>query len=108
MVQSCVVLGILIVSFPLALAVEHGKDHLASLLIERGANVHMRVGKGRTLLMIAVAHADEGLVRLLLDSGSDRGARDESGMKASAYIQMAERVPREHQEKIVRMVEEGA
>jgi ankyrin repeat protein len=53
------------------------------VLLERGANPNLAGARGLTPLMMAAAtSADPTMVRLLVDSGADVGARDENGRTA--------------------------
>ena len=62
---------------------------LIALLIERGADVNVRIAGGLTPLMIA-ASGSPRLVRLLVDAGADVNARDENG---ASVLRMARESP---------------
>jgi uncharacterized protein len=71
-------------STPLIEAVSHGRLEAAQLLIDRGADVNLGDANNTTPLMIAAnastAIANPGeLVRLLLQHGAKRGAKDSRG-----------------------------
>ncbi len=71
-------------STPLIESVRHGKLEAAQLLIERGADVNLGDSNGTTPLMIAaetsavIANPAE-FIRLLLQHGAKRGAKDSRG-----------------------------
>jgi ankyrin repeat protein len=64
-------------------------DELIALLIEKGANVNVRIANGLTPLMIAVSGPPR-IVRLLIEAGADIQARDDGGM---SVLRMAEESP---------------
>lgn len=55
---------------------------IATLLIERGADVDAADGRGNTPLMLAAAECDAPTVRLLLQAGADMGATNMLGLTA--------------------------
>lgn len=52
---------------------------LIAMLIDRGADVNVRIENGLTPLMIAVSGSPR-LVRMLVEAGADVNARDDSGV----------------------------
>ncbi len=71
---------------------------LISLLIERGADVNVRIATGLTPLMIAVSGSPR-LVRMLVEAGADINAKDDSGV---SVLRMAKDNPEN-----VRILEEA-
>lgn len=59
------------------------RNEIARMLIQNGANVNHRTGTargdGQTTLHFAATDRNAGLVRLLLDAGANRNAKDASG-----------------------------
>lgn len=64
---------------PLHLAALHRRKEIASLLLDRGADVNARGDRGRTPLHYAVESRSAGLVQLLLDRGASMATVDDSG-----------------------------
>jgi ankyrin repeat protein len=66
-------------STPLHMAAKRGDTHVASCLIEAGANVDARAADQSTPLHEAIVNEHEALVQLLLDAGADPGAAANNG-----------------------------
>jgi len=67
---------------PLMYACSNGRQDVAVLLRERGANLNAASGDGRTVLMYAVRARAHDIVRWLLAQGVEVNARDSSRMTA--------------------------
>jgi ankyrin repeat protein len=63
---------------PLQIAASMGNLHVASMLIDAGANVRAITDTGRTALHFAVLGSHLDLTRLLIEKGADIDARDTS------------------------------
>jgi ankyrin repeat protein len=59
-------------------------------LLGRGFDVESRDAYRRTPLLVAVANRQVDMVRLLLDAGADRNARDQDGQGAAELLAVAE------------------
>ena len=55
----------------LSLAIRSRQDQVASLLVESGADIHLRVPEGQPPLHFAIATGCHGTVKALLDAGTD-------------------------------------
>ena len=64
---------------PLAWSVLHGQTEATRLLIENGADVNMKDGKGSTPLHSAAVFGRAGVAKLLLENGADFQARNDDG-----------------------------
>ena len=64
---------------PLAWSALHGQTEAARLLIENGADVNMKDGKGSTPLHSAAVFGRAGVAKLLLENGADFQARNDDG-----------------------------
>ena len=64
---------------PLFLAIMHYHNHLAPLLLRRGADVTIPDHRGWTPLHTAASRADEDLVKTLLARGAELEAREQEG-----------------------------
>lgn len=53
-----------------------------SVMLDAGVPVNMRTSEGETLLMLASKHGHPETVRLLLEKGADRDAKDSNGNSA--------------------------
>ncbi|MBQ3525497.1 MAG: ankyrin repeat domain-containing protein [Akkermansia sp.] len=68
---------------PLMLAVHSDDTEAASLLLQAGADVHLRDNNGRTAFLHAVAHCDNrDILELLLKHGANAFVKDNSGANA--------------------------
>jgi ankyrin repeat protein len=66
---------------PLIVACSSGKDEIAGLLIENGADIHLKASNGATALIMA-ANTSLGITKLLLSKGADIHARSGNGTGA--------------------------
>ena len=73
---------------PLMDAVFVGSLELVELFLSRGAAVDLQSKDGQTALVIAVGRNDEGMARLLLESGADAEAKDKLGFTARKYAEL--------------------
>ncbi len=63
-----------------------GQTKVMRRLLERGADVHAKMGKeGTTALMAAINHGDPEAIRLLLSKGADANAKNAKGQTALAW-----------------------
>ncbi|MEQ9238102.1 protein kinase domain-containing protein [Coleofasciculus sp. E2-BRE-01] len=68
---------------PLHWAVSNNKPEIAQLLIDRGADIHIRYdADGHTVLHIAVQHDTKAMAELLIEQGADVHATDNFGNNA--------------------------
>ncbi len=69
---------------PLHLAAAHGPTTLVRLLLDQGASVHLADERKMTPLLAAVSSEDQNAatVKLLLERGADREAKDQFGQNA--------------------------
>lgn len=76
-------------------AVEMGYTDLATLLLEKGANVNQKDADGVTPLMAAGQNAGPypKMVRLLLDKGADAAIKDKQGLTAVQRLEKAKAGP---------------
>jgi ankyrin repeat protein len=58
----------------LSLAIRHRQDHVASLLVENGADIHLRVPEGQPPLHFAIATGCHRTVKAMLHAGADPNA----------------------------------
>jgi ankyrin repeat protein len=70
---------------PLQMAISNKYSTVASLLIERGANVSNIDKKGRTGLHLAAAHGQKDLAKRLIELGEDTDITDRRGQTALHY-----------------------
>ncbi|KAL2078560.1 hypothetical protein ACEWY4_026245 [Coilia grayii] len=77
-----------------------GDAKMAAVLIRAGADVNVRDRDGKTPLMVAVLNNHEELVKLLLENGADRQAKNKFGLGA---VEMAKSFERKN---ILRMLTE--
>ncbi|XP_048090138.1 fibronectin type 3 and ankyrin repeat domains protein 1 isoform X3 [Alosa alosa] len=68
-----------------------GDAEMAALLIRAGADVNVRDRDGKTPLMVAVLNNHEALVKLLLDNGADKHAKNGFGLGAIEMAKSFER-----------------
>jgi uncharacterized protein len=59
-----------------------GYTDIATLLIERGADLNLQHGNGGTALMFAVLFGRNNVVQLLIEKGADLQVRDTRGLSA--------------------------
>ena len=67
---------------PLVVAVEEGRAEMAKVLLDLGANVDGRDGRGNTALMVAALKDRTQLVKSLIDRGADPNERNNDGATA--------------------------
>lgn len=68
---------------PLYCAVQFNRVEMASLLLKKGANVHIRDEYGNTLLIMAcLRHANAEMIKLLISYGVDINATNNYGNSA--------------------------
>jgi len=70
-------------------AVDQGHRAVATLLLDRGADIHARSDGGYTVLTVALDE-DHNLADLVLDRGADIEARNDAGETALMFPQTAE------------------
>ncbi|KAF2443337.1 ankyrin [Karstenula rhodostoma CBS 690.94] len=66
----------------LIIALRHAKFRIAQILLEAGADLEAKVGRGETALHVSVKRDDEDGVEWLLDNNADIMARDRKGRTA--------------------------
>jgi ankyrin repeat protein len=64
-------------------AANAGHDDIETMLIRASADVNAKDANGNTALMYAVDSGSIAAVRVLLDSGADRHAKNRSGLTAA-------------------------
>lgn len=74
---------------PLYAAVQSEDDYVARLLLERGANVNVRLEKGYTPLSLAVKQGSTRMVQLLVAHGADWHFQTDSGSTALHVVSHA-------------------
>ena len=65
---------------PLALALSKGYNHLASQMIQSGADVNVTDGSGMSLLLKAIQDKNLSAASFLLSNGADINTRSPQGM----------------------------
>ncbi|MEX2118088.1 MAG: ankyrin repeat domain-containing protein [Pirellulales bacterium] len=97
---------------PLHFAAEADRLDVATLLIEKGANVHARDSSQRTPLHDACRNGNLGLAAMLIDRGADIGAMDGEGATplwvAVGGDTLGNPVEKEHARIVRLLVEHGA
>ena len=73
---------------PLMDAVWKGNLKIASILIERGADVNKMNKEGQTMIILAVGANRSDICRLLVENGADVDFEDGMGMSAYAYARL--------------------
>jgi uncharacterized caspase-like protein len=63
-------------------AAQYGYTETVKTLLDKGANVNVKDGDGRTALMIAVRYGHTEIVKVLLDRRADVNAKDNDGWTA--------------------------
>lgn len=87
-VRTIFLLLSLIIVFPacsqitLMEAVKNGDSATVKVLLDRGAEVNIKTGEGRTALMEAASRGDAATVQTLLDKDADIKAKDSGGNTA--------------------------
>src|SRR5205814_487279 len=87
----------------LALAATAGRDDMAALLLERGADVNRRSSEGATALHAAAGQGHAATVRLLLNAGAEARAANDRGVTPLHVAAM-----RGHREAAAALLEAGA
>ena len=88
---------------PLVLATYLQQPEIATLLLEKGANINARDGAGNTALMGVVFKGDKGLTALLIDKGASINLQNYSGATALIYA-----VSYGHHDIVRLLIEKGA
>lgn len=67
---------------PLHITCQNGHEEMTKVLIEAGANVNAKNGKGQTALHMAMSYDYYRVVVMLLEGGADKEQRNDDGIPA--------------------------